>query len=366
MQVKFVDLGRQYQDLRREILDAVDEVFKSGWYVLGPKLEEFEEEFAKYCGVKHAIGVGNGSDALYLILAALKIGPGDEVITAPNSFVASAAAIDRTGATPIFCDVGEDMNLDPAQLEEVITQRTKAIMPVHLTGRIAKMEQISEIANRHNLSLVEDAAQAVGAQRNKKKAGSFGIAAGFSLHPLKNLFVHGDGGMVTTNSSDLAEHIKEFRNHGLRTRDEAGFWGINSRLDEVQAAIALIKLKNLDRLNARHREIASTYTKELGGIIEAPSEYEDELVTYHRYMIKTNQRDELASYLRANNIETKVNYPVPLHLMHAARKLYSSSFIKCEALAKQILSLPIHAAISDEEQDHVCTKVREFFEGKSL
>ena len=321
MQVKFVDLGRQYQDLREEILGAVDEVFKSGWYVLGPKLEEFEEEFAKYCGVKHAIGVGNGSDALYLILAALKIGPGDEVITAPNSFVASAAAIDRTGATPIFCDVGEDMNLDPAKLEEVITQRTKAIMPVHLTGRIAKMEQISEIANRHNLSLVEDAAQAVGAQRNKKKAGSFGIAAGFSLHPLKNLFVHGDGGMITTDSDHLASMIKKSRNHGLINRDDAAFWGVNSRLDEVQAAIGLIKLKHLDNLNLRHRDIANFYNQSLKKFVDVPEEEAEEFAVYHRYMIRTPNRDELANFLSKKGVETKINYPIPLHKMSAAKNL---------------------------------------------
>ncbi len=361
MQVKFVDLGRQYQDLRSEILDTVDKVFNSGWYVLGPNLEKFEEKFAEYCGVKHAIGVGNGSDALYLILASLGIGPGDEVITAPNSFVASAAAVDRTGATTVFCDVGEDMNLDPSKLEEALTERTKVVMPVHLTGRIAKMEQISQFVKRHGLLLVEDAAQAVGAKQNEKRAGSFGVAAGFSLHPLKNLFVHGDGGMITTNSSDLASHIREFRNHGLRNRDEAGFWGINSRLDEVQAAVALIKLKHLDHWNARNREIAKAYSKALKDFVRVPEEEAGENGVYHRYMIRTNQREELAEFLLSHEVETKVNYPIPLHLMPASNKLETCSYPMCEQLSKTILSLPIYPTMTDQEVHWVISKVKQFF-----
>ena len=224
---------------------------------LGPSWNNSNMSSLSTAGVKHAVGVGNGSDALYLILDSLNVGPDDEVITAPNSYIASAAAIARTGATPVFCDVGDDMNLDPAQLEAAITKRTKAVMPVHLTGRICKMEQIQEIADRHQIHVVEDAAQSVGASRKGKRAGCFGIAAGFSLHPLKNLFVHGDGGVVTTDSDELADRIRQSRNHGLKNRDEAEFWGINSRLDEAQAAIGLIKLRHIDQWNSRHREIAS-------------------------------------------------------------------------------------------------------------
>lgn len=362
MQVKFVDLSRQYQELKTEILSAVDEVFASGWYVLGPKLEQFEYEFAEYCGVKHAVGVGNGSDALYLILDALDIGPGDEVITAPNSFIASAAAIARTGATPVFCDVGDDMNLDPAQLEAAITNRTKAVMPVHLTGRIAKMEQIQEIAGRHQIHVVEDAAQSVGASRKGKRAGSFGVAAGFSLHPLKNLFVHGDGGVVTTDSDELADRIRQYRNHGLKNRDEAEFWGINSRLDEVQAAIGLIKLRHIDQWNNRHREIAECYSDALRGMFDVPMEGEDESGVYHRYMIQTLKRDDLAKHLAENGVETKVNYRVPLHLMPAAKALgYGpGSFPVCEELANTILSLPLYASLTDEESEFVINAVRSF------
>ena len=359
MQVKFVDLGRQYQDLREEILDAVDEVFKSGWYVLGPKVEQFEYEFAEYCGVKHAVGVGNGSDALYLILDALNIGPGDEVITAPNSYIASAAAIARTGATPVFCDVGDDMNLDPAQLEAAITKRTKAVMPVHLTGRICKMERIQEIAGRYQIHVVEDAAQSVGASRKGKRAGCFGIAAGFSLHPLKNLFVHGDGGVVTTDSDALANRIRQSRNHGLKSRDEAEFWGINSRLDEVQAAIGSIKLRYIDQWNSRHREIAEYYSDALRGMVDVPVEGEDESSVYHRYMIRSPKRDDLAEHLAENGVETKVNYRVPLHLMPAAKEsgYGPGSFPVCERLADTILSLPIYAALEASESEHVVEKV---------
>ena len=363
MQVKFVDLSRQYEELRTEILDAVDEVYKSGWYVLGPKLEQFEHEFAEYCEVKHAIGVGNGSDALYLILAALKVKSGDEVITAPNSFVASAAAIARTGATPVFCDVGADMNLDPELLEGSITERTKAIMPVHLTGRIAKIEEINEIASRHNIPVIEDAAQAVGALRNGKRAGSFGLAAGFSLHPLKNLFVHGDGGVITTNSDHLMEQINILRNHGLKNRDEASAWGINSRLDEVQAAGLLIKLKHIDRWNEIHRSNAALYTEMLDDSVQTPVHSHDEFPIYHRYMISTNHRCKLAEYLNKKGVETRVNYPKPLHL-HEAASTYgykNGDFIRCEELCSKILSLPMYSHLNTDEIEYVSNQVNSFF-----
>ena len=269
--VKFVDLGKQYLSLRQEILDKFDEISTSGDYILSNEVREFEKNFAMYCGTKHAVGVGNGSDALYLSLLSLGVGPDDEVITAPNSFVATAGVIARIGARMVFCDVCDDMNIDPDLIESVISERTKVILPVHLTGRVADMDRIQSIADKHNLFVVEDAAQAVGAVYRNKKAGSFGIGAGFSLHPLKNLHVHGDGGVVTTNNSKLYKKLLQYRNHGLINRDECGFWGINSRLDAVQAGIGNIKLKYIDKWNNRYKEIAKIYTKSLKGYVNFPA-----------------------------------------------------------------------------------------------
>lgn len=362
MQVKFVDLGRQYAELRDEILASFDEISASGWFVMGPHLKEFEKGFAELCGVRHAIGVGNGSDALRLSLNALNIGLGDEVITTPNSFLASAAAIDQTGARIVFCDVGEDMNLNPGKLADAITDRTRAIMPVHLTGRVARMEEIAAIAEQRDIPIIEDAAQAVGASRNSKMAGSFGATACFSLHPLKNLFVHGDGGVITTDSDLLAEILLRYRNHGLKNRDEAAFWGVNSRLDEIHAAIGSLKLKHLESWNARHREIARRYSEELQDIVKVPVDEPEETCVYHRYMIRTPQRDALQSHLQSRGVETKVNYPIPLHLQEAAADLgYGpGSFPVCEDLAATILSLPVHSHMTDDEVKHVIGAVKEF------
>lgn len=359
--VRFVDLGIQYKGLRNEILSTFDTISSQGAYVLSQALSEFEKNFAEFCGVKYAVGVGNGSDALFMPLAAKGIGPGDEVITAPNSFIASACVIARTGARIVFSDVAEDMNLDPDLLEGNITERTKAIMPVHLTGRIANMESILTIADRHNLMVIEDAAQAVGASYRNRRAGSFGLCAGFSLHPLKNLHVHGDGGIITTSDQDLYQILLKYRNHGLKDRDICEFWGINSRLDAVQAAIANTKLNHLEAWNARFREIARLYSENLKSYVSVPHDADYELPVYHRYMIRHHERDEMQRFLAANGIETKVNYPVPLHRQPAAMGLgyKRGDFPVAEKLANSILSLPIYPELKDEQVFYVIEKVIE-------
>jgi dTDP-4-amino-4,6-dideoxygalactose transaminase len=362
MQVNFVDLGAQYLTLREEILEKFDAVSRTGNYVLGPDVAEFEKNFAAYCGVKHAISMGNGSDALHLPLLCLGIGPGHEVIAPVNSFVATAWAIARTGAKIVFVDVRDDYNLDPALVKKAITPRTRAIMPVHLTGRVCDMESIMALADEHGLAVVEDAAQAAGATRGGRKAGSLGHVAGFSLHPLKNLHVHGDGGIAVTNDTALCERLQKYRNHGLRNRDECEFWGINTRLDTIQAAIANIKLKYLDRWNQRFREIAHRYTRELADVAGVPREQGNEQPIYHRYVITHPQRDQLAAFLKANGIDTRVNYPIPLHLQEAARDLghQPGDFPVAERLARTILSLPIYPELPDKAVDYVIAKVREF------
>ena len=360
--VKFVDLGKQYLSLRQEILNKFDEISKKGDYILSKEVSEFEENFAMYCGTKYAVSVGNGSDALYLSLLSLGIGPSDEVITVPNSFVATAWIIARTGAHIVFCDVGDDMNIDPNLIELVVSERTKAILPVHLTGRVADMDRIQNIADKHNLFVVEDAAQAVGAVYKNKKAGSFGIGAGFSLHPLKNLHVHGDGGVVTTNNSRLYEKIIQYRNHGLRNRDECEFWGINTRLDAVHAGIGNIKLKYIDQWNNRYREIAQMYTKSLNGYVNVPILKEYEEPVFHRYMIHHPDREGLQGFLADNDIETKVNYPIPLHLQPAAKILgyKKGDYPVTEELADTILSLPLYPELGDDQVYYVIEKIIQF------
>lgn len=362
-QVKFVDLGLQYRSLRDEIVAKIDELAGRGEYILSGEVEAFEREFAEYCGTKYALGIGKGSDALFFLLKALGVGPGDEVITAPNSFIASAWVIAHTGAKIVFADVDYDFNIKPEAIEAAITARTKAILPVHLTGRVARMNDIQGIADKHNLKIVEDAAQAVGARYKGRRAGSFGAGAGFSLHPLKNLHVMGDGGALTTNDQWLYEKIKQMRNHGLKNRDECEFWGYNSRLDAIQAGIARIKLKHLDRWNDNFRRIAAKYTAALSGVVTTPPDDADCEQVFHRYVIRTDRRDELQKFLTSRNIESKINYPIPLHLQEAAKDLgyKRGDFPVAEELCDTILSLPIYAELEDGAVDAVITAVQEFY-----
>ncbi len=364
LRVEFVNLGRQYDALRDEILDAFDRLSRQGAYVFGSELEAFENEFASYCGTRRAVGLGNGSDAIHLPLLALGVGLGDEVITAPNSFVASAWAIARTGAKLVFSDVGDDMNLDPEKAEQAITDKTKAILVVHLTGRIARMEVFESLKERHGVVILEDAAQAVGARRNGRKAGSIGLFAGFSLHPLKNLHVHGDGGICVTNDEKLADSLTRYRNHGLENRNECLFWGVNSRLDNIQAAIGRIKLRRLEDWNSRYREIARYYNSELSGVVETPTLEDNEEPVYHRYMLQCDQRDELMKHLDDRGVGSAINYPVPLHLQPAAQSLgyKRGSFPVAERLADRILSIPLYSELEDNEVEHVVASVKSYFQ----
>lgn len=363
-EVKFVDLSRQYLVLRDEILEAFDRVSREGAYVLGEELESFESEFATYCGTRFAIGMGNGSDALLLPMLADGYAEGDEVITAPNSFIASAWTIARTGAKIVFADVGEDMNLDPFKVEEAITPRTKAIMVVHLTGRIANMDAFESIAEQYGVDLIEDAAQAVGARQGGRRAGSFGRVAGFSLHPLKNLHAHGDAGISVTDDEKLALRLRQYRNHGLENRNECAFWGLNSRMDSVQAAICRIKLRHLDGWNERYRKIAGYYRSELMNHVTTPAHSCDEEPVYHRFMLRHEERDRLQAYLAERGVGTAINYPIPLHLQPAASELGydKGSFPNAERMADEVLSLPLYPELKDEEVEFVVSSVKSYFE----
>lgn len=361
--VKFVGLKTQFLNLEEEFVLKFREIGRSGSYIMGDYLSSFESKMADYLNVKHVIGVADGSDALFLIMKALGIGEGDEVITAPNSFIASAWTIVATGAKPVFVDVDDDLNINPSLIENAITENTKAIMPVHLTGRPANMDAINKIAKNHNLFIVEDSAQSIGAEYKGIKIGGLSNGAGFSLHPLKNLGIYGDGGIISTNDSKLDEKIRILRNHGLINRDECKVWGYNSRLDALQASFAEIKLNYLDEWNSRCRKIAKMYFDNLNNVILPPLN-EDEKCVFHNFVIRTDidKRDNLIKFLLNKGIETKIHYPIPIHLQVAAKSLgyKKGDFPKTEEFAKTMISLPIYPELSDEEVSYVIKSVNSF------
>ena len=363
LEVPFVDLTRQFVDLESDFISAFSKIGRSGSYILGPEVEQFEEAIADYCGVQHAIGVGAGSAALFLPLKALGIGDGDEVVTAANSFIASAWVIAAAGATPVLTDVSDDLNMCATSLVSAISPRTRAIMPVHLAGRPADMDVITSIATEAGIPIIEDAAQAIGARYNGKQVGSLGLAAGFSLHPLKNLGVYGDGGFITTNDDALADRVRLLRNHGLKSRDDCLVWGYNSRLDSIQAAFALIKLKHLPIWNQRCREIAERYRRGLEGFVKVPKEQSNVENVYHNFIIETPHRDALAKHLKGEGIGTAIHYPVPIHLQKAAKHLgyHKGSFPVTESLCATMLSLPIYPQLTNSEVDYVVDRTASFF-----
>ena len=361
--IPFVDMASQFRNLEAELTKAFIDTGRSGVYIMGDRLESFEIKAAKYFGVKHAIGVGHGSDALFLILKALDIGPGDEVITATNSFIASAWVVVATGATPVLVDVAEDFNIEPTLVEAAITAQTKAIIPVHLTGRPARMDEINLVAQRNGLHVIEDAAQAIGARYRGRRVGSLGLAAGLSLHPLKNLGGYGDGGLITTNDDKLASKLRTLRNHGLRNRDECELWGFNSRLDAMQAAFAEIKLGHLDCWNERCREIAAKYRTNMADVVQVPFDKEWEECVYHTFVIRTEKRDELMAHLLEHGVDTRIHYPIPIHLQDAAKDLgyRAGSFPNAEKYAKTMISLPIYPDLSDDQVTYITQLVNSFF-----
>lgn len=363
MNIPYVDLGGQHADIKDEILDEIGSLLSSGQFILGETVARFEEAVASFCQVKYVIGVANGTDALVLAMKAIGIQPGDEVITAPNSFLASGSSIILAGGRPVFVDVDEHMNMDAKQIEAKITSRTKAIMPVHLTGRPANMEAINSIAEKHGLKVIEDAAQAVGAKLNGKPVGGWGDLACFSLHPLKNLSACGDGGIITTNNEEYYQYLLKARNHGLINRDECAMIGYNSRLDALQAAILNVKMKYLQSYNDRRRAIASIYESRISDVVRTPGEQAHEHSVYHTYIIRTPQRDELQAYLKEKGVDSKVHYPIPIHLQEAFADLGlgAGDFPVCEQQAAEILSLPVYPELSDEKIEYICDCIQSFF-----
>lgn len=367
--IPYVNLAGQHAPIKDELMEAVGRVIDHGKFILGDEVTEFEDQFARLCGVRYAVGVNSGTDALIFALKALGIGPGDEVITTPNSFVASAGCIAILGARPVFVDAGEDYNLDPELIEDAITPQTQAILPIHLTGRPAKMSAIMEIARRRQLFVVEDCAQAVGAEYKGQRVGSFGQLGCFSLHPLKTLNACGDGGVLTTDDPETWQTVKDLRNIGLRSRDDCVAWSHNSRLDTLQAAILLVKLRYFDEWTERRRAIAAIYRSRLQTVnqVTAPAEESYERPVYHTFVIQADGRDELKRYLEEHGVGTAVHYPVPIHLQKAAEGLgYSAgSFPVTEEQSRRILSLPIYPELLDSEVEHVADQIRDFYSRRS-
>jgi dTDP-4-amino-4,6-dideoxygalactose transaminase len=367
-EIPYVDLGTMQASLKKAMLAAAERVLTHGKFILGPEVTEFEERFAELCGTRFAVGVASGTDALLLALRALDIGPGDEVITAPNSFVATASAIALAGARPVFADVGEDLNIDPDAISAAVTSRTRAILPVHLTGRPAAMDRILDVAGRHGLVVVEDCAQAVLAERGGRRVGSFGEIGCFSLHPLKTLSAAGDGGAVTTDDERLARRLRVLRNIGLQTRDDAVVWSSNSRLDTIQAAMMLAKLPFVDGWTEARRTNAAAYRAGFGAAagLVVPEERTNERHVYHTFVIQAEERDELRAHLGRLGIGTAVHYPVPIHLQTIGRALgYGrGDFPVAERQATRILSLPVRHGLTAQERDRVVAGVLDFIESR--
>lgn len=363
--VPYTILGREAAEMKREYLAAFEAVLESGRYILGPEVDAFEREFAAYCGVDYAVGVANGTCSLHLVMRGIGLREGDEIITPPNSFLASTATIALAGARPVFADIGLDGNIDPERIESAITPRTRAILPVHLTGRPARMTEINEIAKRKGLFVLEDAAQAVGAALDGKRVGSLGDAACFSLHPLKNLHAYGDGGMMTAKNADLIDYLRKARNHGLANREQCDFWSFNCRLDEIQAALLRVQMPRLDAWTTERRRLAFRYNDALRTCVEVPDEAPGEFCVYQTYVIKADRRDELQEFLRKNGVEALIHYATPIHMQPAARDLgyKESDFPVTMQHVQRILSLPLYPGLSDAQQDRVIEVITMFFRG---
>ena len=364
IQIPYVNLGAQWKDDSEELLPIIDKIFGSGQYVGGEEIEHLEDQISKFCQVNYSVALNSGTDALILALHLLGVSQGDEVITPPNSFIASTAVIVHLGAVPVFVDVLPDQNMDPDKIETAITEKTKAIMPVHLSGRICDMDPIMEIANNYELKIVEDAAQAIGSKYKSKPSGSIGDVGCFSTHPLKNLNSCGDGGFLVTNDKKIHLKAKLLRNHGLAERDRVHNFGYVSRMDSLQAGILNYRLKKLDEIIEKRRNNAKFYFKHIDAEeISLPLEKGYEFNTYHTFVIQVEKRNELKEFLLQQGIETAIHYPTPIHLQPAANKLgYKlGDFPLAEQQAEMILTLPVNQSLNRMDLERISIAVNEFY-----
>lgn len=365
MEIPFADLRPVHDELRSDLDTAYQKVMDNSWFIQGKELKSFEREFASYVGVKHCIGVATGLDALYLVLKAYGIGDGDEVIVPSNTFIATALAVSYAGATPVFVEpVLETFNIDASRIEAAITPKTKAIMAVQLQGRCCDMDEINRIAEKYNLKVIEDAAQAHGAKFKGKMAGALGDAAGFSFYPGKNLGALGDGGCVTTNDDELAAKVRALGNYGSDYKYHHIYKGTNSRLDEMQAAFLRVKLPHLDKWNESRRKVAARYLAEIKNpLIKLPlptsEEYEH---IYHVFVIRCDKRDELEKYLTDNGIHTVKHYPIPMHMQQAYAELQipEGALPIAEEISRTVLSIPMYYGMTDEQISYVIAMLNQF------
>ena len=360
--IKFLDLEKINNRFREEIDSELKEILDSGWYLQGKKNQKFAENFAEFCGVKHCLGVANGLDALNLIIKAYGFSNGDEIIVPANTYIASILAISQNGCTPILVEPDiKTYNINPDLIEEKITERTKAIMVVHLYGQAVQMKKIWELAKKYNLKIIEDSAQAHGSVYDGIKTGALGDASGFSFYPGKNLGCMGDGGCVTTNDDELFEKIKAIANYGSDRKYHHIYKGVNSRLDEIQAAVLNVKLKYLDKDNARRREISKYYRENIKNrIIILPETYNESAHVWHVFAVRTPERDRFQKYLEENNIQTIIHYPTPPHKQGAYQEWNNLSYPISEEIHRTIISLPISPVMTDDEVQRVTEVINEY------
>ncbi len=367
--IPLVDLRGQYAPLQEEIKEAISGVLDGMNLFLGENVFQLESDFAEFCNAKHAVGVGSGTDALYLGLRALSVGPGDEVITVPNTFIATVSAITMAGAKPVFVDIDPETYLmDTSKISAAITERTKVLLPVHLYGQPVAMDEVRMLAKEHGLAVLEDACQAHGAEFRGARTGTLGDVAAYSFYYSKNIGAYGEGGIAVTDSRDIATQLQLLRNHGSSTRYQSILFGMNSRLDEIQAAILRIKLRHLEQWNETRRSLASEYNRRLAGLpgVVTPVEAADARHVYHLYVIRVQERDELLDYLKGHGVQAGIHYPIPIHLQEACADLEykEGDFPVAEKVAKEIISLPIYPELSIEDLDYICQTVGDFFDDK--
>ncbi len=364
MKMNFIDLKLQYENMKVEMQEAINKVLESTQFILGPDVSALEKEIATFCSTKHAIGVASGTDALLVPLMAMGIGPGDEVITTPFTFIATAEVISLLGATPVFIDINEKTyNLDTSQLESKITKKTKAVIPVHLYGQCADMDELLAITQRHGIAVIEDACQAIGAEYKGKKACSMGKASALSFFPSKNLGCYGDAGMILSNDEDFALKMRQIANHGQDVKYSHKYIGINGRMDTIQAAILRVKLKYLnEELKSRER-LAEAYIDKLKDVVTVPYKEDYNRHVYNQFTIRTTQRDELCRFLNDHGIPTAIHYPIALHMQECFKYLgyKKGSFPIAEKSTTEVMSLPMFPLMTEEQQTEVIHQIRKFF-----
>ena len=363
MKIPYVDLKIQWAYEKKEQLPIIEKILSQGTYVIGSEVDLFEKNVAKICGVKYAVALNSGTDALTIGLKLLGVKKGDEVITPPNSFISSTTSITHIGAVPVFADVLDDQNIDPSEIRKKITKKTKAIMPVHLTGRLCEMREIKKISKKFGIPIIEDAAQSIGSKYYGKKSGSFGEIGCFSAHPLKNLNACGDAGFLVTNNLNYYNKAKVLRNHGLEDRNLVKNYGFISRMDVIQAGILNFRLKKLNTTIKKRRDNANFYFKNIdNSFYKIIREKEYQYNTYHTFVIQTPKREKLIKFLSNNKVHTAIHYPIPIHLQPASKYLNykKGSFPKTESQSKKILTIPIHQNLTKSELKRIVSLLNNF------